>query len=253
MRELTGRVAMVTGGAKGIGAAVTERLVALGAKVACCYHESKAAAEQLDKKLNEHGKSLLTIQVDVRDVRQIESAVKATVEYFGDSISILVNNAGDIIETTPFESVSEDLWDKVMDVNLKSVFLCSKYCLPGMKAKRYGRIVNISSLAARAGGGPGCLPYAVSKGGVETFTRGLAKEAAPYNITVNAVAPGVTDTDMIRRYDVCGGLDKLMPKIPLSRLGISEDVAGAVAFLASRDASYITGETIAVNGGLRMD
>ena len=122
-----------------------------------------------------------------------------------------------------------------------------------MKARRYGRIVNISSLAARAGGGPGCLPYAVSKGGVETFTRGLAKEMAPYDITVNAVAPGLIDTDMIHRFDVCGGIENVIPKIPLARLAVTEEVAGAVVFLASRDASYITGETIAVNGGLRMD
>ena len=244
---------MVTGGAKGIGVAITERLVALGTKVACCYHKSQAAAKELEKRLNQQGGNLFAVQMDVCDAQQIQSALDATIEYFGDSVSILVNNAGDIVETAPVELLSEELWNKVMDVNLKSVFLCSKYCLPGMKAKRYGRIINLSSLAARAGGGPGCLPYAVSKGGVETFTRGLAKEVAPYNITVNAIAPGVTDTDLIRRYDVCGGLDKLVPRIPLSRLAVAGDVAGAVVFLASDDASYITGETIAVNGGLRMD
>lgn len=252
MKELTGQVAMVTGGAKGIGAAITKRLLALGAKVTCCYHTSKTTAERLEKELNQHDKNLLTVQVDVCDALQIKTAVDTTIEYFG-TLTILVNNAGDVVETAPIELVSEDLWDKVMDINLKSVFLCSKYCLAGMKAKRYGRIINISSLAARAGGGPGCLPYAVSKGGIETFTRGLAKEVAPYNITVNAVAPGVTDTTLLQRFDVSGGLDKLLPRIPLSRLAAAEDVAGAVAFLASDDSAYITGETIAINGGLRMD
>ena len=170
----------------------------------------------------------------------------------GDVVSILVNNAGDMSDPTAVESMSEEMWDAEIRLNLTSAFLCSRYCIPGMKGKQYGRIINNTSLAARAGGGPGYVHYATCKGGMEAFTRGLAKELGPCNITVNAVAPGVIDTTIHQRSPTAGDLDEIRSRTPLGRLGRPDEVASLIAFLATEEASYITGETIAVNGGLRM-
>ena len=196
---------------------------------------------------------ILLCQVDISDGEKVKSAIDSIAKHFGQPISILINNAGDILHLAKIESLTEEQWNQVMAVNLTGTFLCAKHCVTGMKAKNTGRIINISSLAARAGGGVGSIAYAVSKGGVETFTRGLAKELAPFNITVNAVAPGIIDTPILQRYNVTGNLGEIKQRTPLARLGRPDEVAGAVTFLASKEASYITGETIAVNGGLRMD
>lgn len=191
--------------------------------------------------------------MDVTDGGQIEAAVNSIVEYFKEPVSILVNNAGALSGPAFVESMSEDMWNAELRLNLTSFFLCSKYCMPGMKAKCYGRIINNGSLAARAGGGEGYAHYATCKGGVEAFTRGLAKELAPFNITVNTVSPGVINTPIHQRSDTAGNLENIKKIIPMGRLGTAEEVAAAVAFLASREASYITGATMPVNGGLRMD
>jgi 3-oxoacyl-[acyl-carrier protein] reductase len=166
-------------------------------------------------------------------------------------IDVLVNNAGTLVRRARLEELDEALWDRVMDVNLKSVFLVTQAVVPIMKAQGGGRIVNISSIAARNGGGPGGIAYACSKGGVSTLTRALAKELAEYNIFVNAVAPGVITTPFHDKFsspeilrDVSG--------IPLKRVGSPEDVTGAVLFLASEYASYATGEIIEINGGQLM-
>lgn len=252
MDNLNGRIAMVTGGATGIGAAIVERLVSDGVNVACCYNKSRAAAESLAERLSKNGKGIFLVKVDVSNSREVKSAVDSIMEHFGRPINILVNNAGDVIRSAPIDSMDEELWDKVMGVNLKGVFLCSKYCIPGMKEAKGGRIINISSISARSGGGPGQSHYAASKGAVEAFTRALAKELAPFNITANAVAPGVIRTPLHERHSTPESLEKLRRTIPLLRIGTPEEVAGVVSFLASNDASYITGEVIAVNGGMRM-
>jgi len=253
MIRLDGQVALVTGGATGIGAAIVERFVSLGARVGYTYRESKQEAEILTEKLNRDGEKVLPVKVDVCESQQVKAGVDAIIEHFGQPISILVNNAGDIIKTMLIEEMPEELWDRVMAVNLKGAFLCSKYCIPGMRQQRYGRIVNISSLAARAGGGPGSIPYAVAKGGMETFTRGLAKELGPHCITVNTVAPGVIYTRILKRYNVVGDHEEFKKRSPLHRIGQPEEIAAAVAFLASTEAAYITGEIISVNGGVRFD
>jgi len=246
-------VAMVTGGATGIGAAIVERLCAAGIRVACCYHKSQAAAESLAERLRARGQDIYLSRMDVSDGRQVAAAVRSITQHYEHPITILVNNAGDIIKTAPIDEMDESLWDTVLGINLRGAFLCAKYCIPGMKQTRSGRIINISSISARSGGGPGGSHYAAGKGGLEAFTRALAKELAPFNVTANAVAPGVIDTPIHERHNTPESLERLRQTIPLQRIGLPEEVAGTVAFLISRDAAYITGEVIAVNGGMRMD
>jgi 3-oxoacyl-[acyl-carrier protein] reductase len=253
MDNLTGNVAMVTGGATGIGAAIVEDLVMRGADVACCYNKSRAGAEALAQKLKKQGADIFLVKIDVSLGQEIEAGVEAISVHFGRPISILVNNAGDVFATSPLDEMEEELWDKVMAVNLRGAFLCAKYCIPGMKAVGGGRIINITSISARTGGGAGAAHYVASKGGLEALTRAMAVELAPHNITVNGVAPGVIYTPIHERTNTPETLEKLRQVIPLARLGEPEEVARIISFLASKDASYITGEIIAVNGGKRMD
>jgi 3-oxoacyl-[acyl-carrier protein] reductase len=253
VQDLTGRVAMVTGGATGIGAAIIERLLACGASVACCYNKSQAAAEALEQKLNVGAARWCAVQVDVAEGDQVRAAVDAIHHRLKRPIDILVNNAGDMIETVPIADMPEELWDRVIDINLKGTFLCSKYCIPQLKQSGQGRIINLSSISARSGGGPGAAHYAASKGGVEALTRALAKELSPDQITCNAVAPGVVYTAIHERFNTPASLERLRQNIPLARLGTTAEVANLVSFLASDEAAYITGEIIAINGGQRMD
>jgi 3-oxoacyl-[acyl-carrier protein] reductase len=253
MHNLTGSVAMVTGGATGIGAAIVEQLALHGADVACCYHTSRAAAQELAEKLEQRERHILLVKLDVGNSQEVREVVESIGAHFERPVSILVNNAGDMIETSPVDSMDEALWDRVIEVNLKGAFLCARYCIPAMKAARAGRIINITSISARTGGGPGGAHYAASKGGLEALTRALAKELGPFNITVNGVAPGVVYTRIHERFNTPESLERLRQNIPLARLGVPDEVARLVAFLASEGGAYITGENIAVNGGLRMD
>jgi len=229
------------------------RFAMLGADVACCYHKSRAGADALAVKLREMGVEIFPVQVDVADSAQVREAVAAIAEHFGRPVSILVNNAGDNISPAPIDEMEEETWDRVIDVNLKGAFLCAKYCIPAMKAAKAGRVINITSISGRSGGGPGGAHYAASKGGLEAFTRALAKELAPFGVTANGVAPGVVYTPLHERTNTPESLERLRQNIPLLRLGAPVDVAALVTFLASTEAGYITGEYIAVNGGLRMD
>ena len=252
MDTLSGNVALVTGGATGIGAAIVERLSLLGAEVACCYNKSHVAAESLADKLKESGKDVFPVKVDVSNSGEVRSAVESIAEHFGRPVTILVNNAGDIIAEAPIDEMDEALWDTVIGVNLKGAFLCAKYSIPGMKTAKTGRIINISSISARSGGAVGAAHYATSKGGLEALTRAIAKDVAPFNITCNAVAPGLIYTPIHERFNTPESLERLRQAIPLARIGMPEEIARVVSFLASEDASYITGEIIAVNGGMRM-
>jgi 3-oxoacyl-[acyl-carrier protein] reductase len=253
METFAGQVVMVTGGATGLGAEIVRRFAELGAGVACCYYKSRAGAEALAAELREHGSEIFPVQVDVGDGAQVQAAVAAIAAHFGHPVSILVNNAGDNINPAPIDEMSEETWDRVLDVNLKGAFLCAKYCIPAMKAARSGRVINITSISARSGGGPGGAAYAASKGGLEAFNRALAKELAPFGVTANGVAPGVVYTPLHERTNTPESLERLRQNIPLLRLGAPVDVAALVTFLASPEAGYITGENIAVNGGFRMD
>ena len=248
-----GRVAMVTGGATGIGAAIVEKLADEGLKVACCYNRSKDNALGLQKKMEQKGIDIFIVKIDVTDVASVRSGIKAITEYFGDEISILVNNAGDIIKKSPVEEMDEEIWDTVININLRGAFLCSKYCIPGMKSKGAGRIINMSSISARTGGGSNAAHYVASKGGLEAFTRALAVELAKSGISANSISPGVIYTPIHARHNNADKLVQLCERIPAGRIGEPEEVAGLVSFLCTERAAYITGQMIAVNGGMRLD
>ena len=253
MDTFRNQLAFVTGGATGIGAATVEHLATLGAEVACCYHHSRAKAEALAEKLGARGLKVLAVQADVAASAQVQTAVDTATQHFGRPISVLVNNAGDNINPTPVETMDEAVWQQVLGINLTGPFLCAKYALPGMKSLGAGRIINVTSISARTGGGPGSAHYVASKAGLEGFTRALAKELAPFKITVNGIAPGLIYTPIHERINTPESLERLRQTIPLARLGAADEVAQVVAFLASEGAAFVTGEIIAVNGGMRMD
>lgn len=252
-KNLEGKIALVTGGGTGIGAAIVERLASLGARVACAYNKSRASAEALTGKLAAQGKIVWLVRMDVANEAEVRDGVEAVVRHFGAPVDILVNNAGDNLQPMTVDRMDKELWDRVMAINLGGAFLCAKHCIPAMKERRSGRIVNITSISARTGGGPGSAHYVASKAGLEGFTRALAKEMAPFGVTVNGVAPGLITTPIHDRTNTPESLEKLRQTIPLARIGMPEETARVVSFLISDEASYITGEIIAVNGGLRMD
>jgi len=247
--DLKNKTALVTGGASGIGAAISSALAENGAKVIVSYLSSERNAKALMGNLQNIRQ---VVKADVSVPGEIETMISEIKEETGD-INILVNNVGTQFALSSVEDMTVELWKKVFDINLTSAMLCSKLVIPGMKRKGWGRIINISSISARSGGGPGGTHYASSKGALSAFTKGLAKELGPAGITVNAVAPGVILTELHEKFSTQENLENLRKMTPLARLGMPEDIAGAILFLASDSAAYITGETIAINGGLRMD
>lgn len=246
--KLAGRVALVTGGSRGIGKSIVWALAKEGAKVAFIYHSNKEAADKLvaDLELDQH--EVLAIQADVKDKKQADEAVEKVIEKW-EKIDILVNNAG-IIKDALLAMMDEEMWTTVIETNLNSVFnYCHAVTRPMMSA-RYGRIINMSSVAASYSN-PGQANYAASKGGVEGFTRCFATELARRGVTVNAVAPGFIETDMTEAVVNAAGA-QVKKAIPVRRLGKPEDIANAVLFLASDESSYITGQVITVDGGLSL-
>jgi len=250
--DLTGKVAIVTGASSGIGHATALSLANCGAAVAVNYHNNKIGAELLRKQIVANGGKAVAIQADVTVASDVESLVKRTVEEFG-TVDILVNNAGSLIERLRLLEMSEERWDQVVDLNLKSAFLCCKAVAPLMMERKTGAIINLSSIAGRNGGALGSLHYSSAKGGLISFTKGLAKELAPFGIRVNAVSPGVIDTPYHEQFSSPEMMKNYVNAIPLGRVGNSDDVAKVIAFLASDAASYLVGETIEVNGGMYMD
>lgn len=247
--DLTGKTALVTGGAKGIGRAISSALAGNGARVVVHYLTSEKAAREMVKKFPNGGE---TVQADVSDPKEVERMMAEILNKMG-KIDILVNNAGSQVKTSSIEDMTLELWNQVLALNLTGAMICAKGVIPGMKKNGWGRIINISSISARSGGGPGGIAYASSKGAMTTFTKGLAKELGAFGITVNAIDPGVILTEIHEKFNTPENLENLRKMTALGRLGQPEDCAGTVAFLASDSASYITGATIAVNGGLRMD
>jgi len=245
--DLTGQRAIVTGASTGIGRAVAKALAGAGADVAIHYGSSRNEAEETARAVEAQGRRAFLVQADFRDPTAAGKAVEAAVEALGAPIDILVNNAGSLIGRSAVDEMDEELWQEVIALNLSSVFFATKAALPHLG--NGARIVNVSSIAARHGGGPGAFAYAAAKGGVMTLTRGLAKELASRNIRVNAIAPGVIETPFHDKFSTPELLETFRKGIPLGRLGTSEECAGAVLYLVSPLASYVTGQSIDINGG----
>ena len=246
--DLTGKNALVTGGSRGIGRAVCLELARLGANVAVNYAGNAQAAEETAAACRALGVNAFPVRADVSSAGEVEAMVKTVIETFG-SLHILVNNAG-ITKDKLALQMKEEEFDTVVDTNLKGAFLCMKAAYRPMMKQRYGRIVNLSSVVGLRGNA-GQVNYAASKAGVIGMTKSLAKELASRGVTVNAVAPGFIQTDMTAAMPESAKTATLAA-IPMGQLGTAEDVARAVAFLASREAGYITGQVLAVDGGMSM-
>ena len=239
---LGGRTALITGGSRGIGAAISRRLAEAGAAIAINYRERAEPAESLADELRKQGATVVTVPADVSQTDDVRKMVQVVTSELG-GIDVLVNNAG-IAITRGIDNLSEADFDLTIAVNLKSVFLCTQAVLPMMRAKNWGRIINISSGAARGAGAIG-PHYNASKAAVEGLTRGYAARLVTEGITVNAVAPSLIETDMM------SGQEKLVSRIPLGRFGTPDEVAKAVMMLV--DNPYMTGQTVAMSGGMSFN
>jgi len=246
--SLDGKVALVTGGSRGIGRAICLKLAEMGALVYINYVRRPEAAFETQKLIEQKGGRAESAGFDVSDSSAVTEAVKKIVSEAGP-IDILVNNAG-ITRDGLMARMKESDWDAVIDTNLKGVFLCSKIVSRGMMKKKWGRVVNISSVSGFAGN-PGQVNYAAAKAGLTGLTKSMAREYGSRNITVNSVAPGYIKTEMTELLadDI---REQLMSEIPLGCLGTTGDIAAAVAYLVSEDGRYVTGQTLHVNGGMYM-
>jgi len=244
------KVAIVTGAGRGLGKAIAIALARRGTHVVVADINWDNAQKVADE-IRDSGSQAVAVKTDVTDQGQVENMVAICLKTFG-RIDILVNNAG-ITAPTPLVEITLEEWERMMAVNLRSVFLCSKAVFPTMTSQRSGKIINIASVAGKRGGGIlGTSCYAASKGGVIAFTKAIAREGAPYGINVNAIAPGLSDTDMTKDISP-EKREALLNMVPLRRAGKPEDVAAAACFLASDEADFITGEIMDVDGGLMMD
>jgi 3-oxoacyl-[acyl-carrier protein] reductase len=246
--SLAGRVAIVTGASRGIGRAVALELARREAAVIVNYNASEQAAKEVVQLIQVEGGRAKAIKANVADFQQAQELVKSAIDTF-EGLDVLVNNAG-ITRDTLIMMMSEDDWDRVLTTNLKSTFNCSKAAVRHMMRKRYGRIINITSVAGQMGN-PGQTNYSASKAGQIGFTKALAREVAARNITVNAIAAGYIDTDIWASVPE-EARQAALSLIPLGRKGEPEEIAYAVAFLASDQAAYITGQILGIDGGMAM-
>jgi NAD(P)-dependent dehydrogenase (short-subunit alcohol dehydrogenase family) len=245
---LADRVALVTGGGRGIGRALALALAEAGADVAVADVDVPSA-ESVAAEVSACGRQGLAVAADVTSKPAVEVMVRMTLETLG-GLDILINNAG-IFPIAPVATITEEGWDRVMAINLKGVFLCSQAALAPMRQAGGGRIVNVASVSGLVGA-VGLAHYAASKAGVIGFTKSLAREVAPMGITVNAIAPGIIETETASQTFPKGALQAYQAQVPLRRLGRPEDLTALVVFLASPAAAYITGQVYAVDGGYTM-
>jgi 3-oxoacyl-[acyl-carrier protein] reductase len=247
--RLKGRVAIVTGGGKGIGAHYVRALAASGARVAAADID-EAAAQETARKLSAEGADVLPIKVDVSSPESVEQMIQTVVQRYG-GIDILVNNAAlyaQLMPKRPFFEITPEDWDRVQAVNVKSLFLCAKAAFPYLRDSGRGRVINISSGTVFSGQ-VGFLHYVTSKGAVVAFTRSLARETGQYNMTVNAIAPGLTASETAVAAYPAGEIESRAASRAIKRVQVPEDLVGAVVFLATDEAAFITGQTLVVDGG----
>jgi 3-oxoacyl-[acyl-carrier protein] reductase len=248
--SLHGKTAFITGGNIGIGRAVSMALARCGADVALTYYSHQQEGEQTVEAIKKLGRNACGFQLDATDSDQVKDVVARAAEKFGGHIDILMNNAGHLVGRYTIAEMSDEHWFKTINVNLTSTFFCTRAVLPFMNTG-WGRIINMSSLAARNGGGNGATAYAASKGAIIAFTRGLCKEVADQGITVNAVAPGlILETPFHETFNTDAGIKGAINSTPLKRGGTPDDVANAVLYFATELGSFITGEIIEINGGM---
>ncbi|CAI48454.1 3-oxoacyl-CoA reductase (NADP) [Natronomonas pharaonis DSM 2160] len=243
---LEDQTCLVTGGSRGIGRAVAEELGRNGADVAINYRSSEAAAEATAEAVREEGGNAITVQADISDYEQVEAMRETVTAEFGP-LDVLVNNAGITIDKK-FENMTKNDWDRVIDVNLGGAFNCTHCFFEDIKSAENGRLINISSVVGQQGN-YGQANYATTKSGLFGFTRTLALELASEGSTANCIAPGFVETDMLETVPE-RVQEKILRRIPLNRFARPEDVSGIVRFVASPDSSYMTGQVIAVNGGM---
>jgi 3-oxoacyl-[acyl-carrier protein] reductase len=242
------KIAIVTGAGQGIGRAIAIALAQNGS-IPVIADINAHTASQVAEEINSLDVPAVSLKVDVSRVPEIENMVKQVVDKFG-TVDILVNNAG-ILHATQIEDITEEEWDRMMAVNLKSVFFASQQVLPYMKKKRWGRIINMSSLAGRMGGYGNGVGYAATKAGIVGLSMSMARRVAPFNVTVNAIAPGTTESEILKSFTP-ERIAELKKMVPLGRLGKPGDIAALCAFLASEQAGFITGAVIDINGGMFM-
>ncbi len=248
--KFQGKVSIVTGGGTGIGEAIAMALAREGAHVAIWDLDGNRA-EKVSSTIRKMDRKSIAIRMSVANAQEVNASVQTVLREY-ERIDILINNAG-ICQVVPsIEQIKEEDWDRVLAVNLKGVFLCSKAVMGIMKKQKSGKIINLGSLAGKVGGIATGAHYAASKAAVMCFTKSLAKELGPYGVHVNALAPGVIETDMTRMI-TGGDWRAFLSTIPLGRIGVVDEVAKVALFLASDEASYLSGEIIDVNGGQFMD
>jgi 3-oxoacyl-[acyl-carrier protein] reductase len=250
MNDLKGKAVLITGASSGIGAGCARALGAFGARVAVHYNSSKSAAEEVVADILKSGGEAFALQGDLRHSAQCEHVVTEVAARLGQ-IDVLINNAGSMVQRLLITELTDESFNDIIDLNVRSMMMCTKHAVGHMK--HGGSIINVTSIAARTGGGPGALTYAASKGFISVATKGLARELVSRNIRVNAVAPGVIQTPIHAKFSTPQSLETMRQGIPMARLGTVDECVGAFIYLASQQlSSYVTGQVLEVNGGQYM-